>query len=301
MSEESPFLTPQDVTKTLDISSATLRRWADEFADYLSSKAASDQGRSHRRYSDKDLDTLRVVKELMNSGLTYDQARQQLAQFVMAAEQAASISSSTYTVEHSADDDGGDDPELNLAEEHDPELSENLALVAANGNESAAVAFLTNTLTTLSDTQKSILNSQAANRELLGVLIQDNFNLKEENNRLRERILEVERHQAQSRQEEEWRREALRQELEAKLMSVQQLAANALTAAHSVEMPEIKTVKSKAGCLGALFGGGDTQIVTVPRRRAGEGRESRPRGASAPQPATQQQPAHHPRPTNLPE
>ena len=302
MSEESPFLTPQDVTKALDISPATLRRWADEFSDYLSPKAASGQGRSHRRYSDEDLDTLRVVKELMNSGLTYDQARQRLAQFVMAAEQAMSVSSSAYTVEHSGDDDG--EQELDLAEDDDLELSENLALVAANGNESAAVAFLTNTLTTLSDTQKSILNSQAANRELLGVLIQDNFNLKEENTRLRERILEIERSQAQSRQEEEWRREALRQEMDAKLMSVQQLATNAMTAAHSVEMPEIKAVKSKAGCLGALFGGGDTQIVTVPRRRGREGRESRPTGpakASAPQPPQQQQPAHYPKPTNLPE
>lgn len=303
MSEEAPFLTPQDVTKALDISPATLRRWADEFSDYLSPKAASGHGRSHRRYSDEDLDTLRVVKELMNSGLTYDQARQQLAQFVMAAEQATTISSSTYEVEHSAADDD-DDQELDLADDDDLELSENLALVAANGNESAAVAFLTNTLTTLSDTQKSILNSQAANRELLGVLIQDNFNLKEENTRLRERILEVERSQAQSRQEEEWRREALRQELDAKLISVQQLATNAMTAAHSVEMPEIKAVKSKAGCLGALFGGGDTQIITVPRRRGREGRESRSTGpamASAPQQPAPQQPAHYPKPTNLPE
>jgi DNA-binding transcriptional MerR regulator len=304
MSEEAPLLTPHDVTKALDISSATLRRWADEFSDYLSPKAASGQKRSHRRYSDEDLDTLRVVKELMNSGLTYEQARQQLAQFVMAAEETTSVSSAAYTVEHSARDDEDDDQELDLAEDDDLELSENLALVAANGNESAAVAFLTNTLTTLSDTQKSILNSQAANRELLGVLIQDNFNLKEENNRLRERILEIERSHAQSRQEEEWRREALRQELDAKLMSVQQLAANAMTAAHSVEMPEIKAVKSKAGCLGALFGGGDTQIVTVPRRRGREGHESRPPGpkASAPQPPQQQQqPAHYPKPTNLPE
>ena len=42
-------------------------------------------------------------------------------------------------------------------------------------------------------------------------MLQDNFNLKEENNRLRERILEVERDVSQNRQEEEWRREALPQ------------------------------------------------------------------------------------------
>ncbi len=304
MSKESAFLTPQAVARELDVSPATLRRWADEFSDYLSQKAASAQGRSHRRYTDEDLETLLAVKELMNSGMTYEQARQQLAQFTAPPEQDESISPE-YSVDDSAASDFKQAPDLI---EEDLEQDEDTALMVTNGNESAGVAFLTNTLTTLSDTQKSILNSQAANRELLGVLIQDNFNLKDENNRLRERILEIERNNAQSRQEDEWRREALRQELDAKIMSVQQLATQAITTAQSVESPDIKAVKSKPGCLGALFGGGDTQIITVPRRRSRGGRETHSTGippAASPQytqpPPAQQQQANHPKPMGPPE
>jgi uncharacterized protein YlxW (UPF0749 family) len=150
------------------------------------------------------------------------------------------------------DDDDGDD------DDHQP-----MDLVASGSGESPALAFLTNTLATLSDSQKSILNSQSANRELLGVLLQDNFNLKEENNRLRERILEVERDVAKQRQDEDWRREALRQELESKIASSNQLAQEAMAAAQSIEMPEIKTIETKPGCLGMVFGRGSTQVITT--------------------------------------
>jgi hypothetical protein len=183
------------------------------------------------------------------------------------------------------------------------------ALVASDGSESPAIAFLTNTLMALSEGQKSILNSQAANRELMGVLIQDNFNLKEENNRLRERILELERNTAQTRREEEWRRETLRQELDTKIATVQQLATEALTTASSVEMPEIKAVSTKPGCLGALLGVGGTQIVSLPHRRPRESQEARSAGAFPPTAAGQpssslpsQRPsAAHPKPTAPPE
>lgn len=290
MNEQVTFWTPQAMARKLDISTATLRRWSDEFSEHLSQQADSAEGRSHRRYTDEDLDTLLVVKNLMNSGLTYEQARQQLAG-------------------HEGDDSAAndDEAELNLRDEVGLEPEEDRALVAANGNESPAIAFLTNTLATLSDTQKSILNSQSANRELLGVLIQDNFNLKEENNRLRERILDIERSLAQSRQDEEWRREALRQELEAKVASAQQLAQQALMAARSVEAPEIKAVKSKPGCLGALLGASDTEIVTVPRRRSREGRGIPTAGPASggvswqqSSPPAQQRPIH-PKPTAPPE
>ena len=78
MSEQSLLRTPQAVSQELDISSATLRRWADEFADYLSTDANSDQGKSHRRYSDQDVEALRAIKDLLNTGMTYEQVHQQL-------------------------------------------------------------------------------------------------------------------------------------------------------------------------------------------------------------------------------
>jgi len=140
----------------------------------------------------------------------------------------------------------------------------------------------------------------------MGVLLQDNFNLKEENNRLRERILEVERDVSQNRQEEEWRREALRQELETKLVAVNQLAMEAMSTARSVESPEIRAIDNKPGCLGMLFNRGSTQIVTVPRRRNSKtspGRRpgSPPNSMQQPASSSQQSSRSHPKPYFPPE
>ncbi|GAB4424718.1 MAG: hypothetical protein Kow0031_03880 [Anaerolineae bacterium] len=309
MEEQAVLRSAQVVAKKLDISPATLRRWSDEFSDFLTDDAAGTGERSQRRYHDSDLARLRVVRDLMNEGHTYEQVRRQLSkngamplepdgivtdephhaagEFDFAADFVAATGDGAGV---EGDDDDDDDDELTGA-----------ALVAAGNGAESAVAFLTNTLATLSDSQKSILNSQAANRELLGVLLQDNFNLKEENNRLRERMLQVEREVSQSRQDEEWRREALRQELEAKITAVGQMAneaAKSAAAASSVEVPEIKTVETNAGCLGSLLGLKNQQVVVVPRRRKAEAAP----GAPPSPPATAQPPAvNHPKPLFPPE
>lgn len=303
MNEESAFWAPQAMARELDISPATLRRWSDEFSGYLSPEANSDQGRSHRRYSNSDLEVLFDVKELMSNGLTYEQARQQLTDHL------EGVSEPVTRVSPEIDGDdlspGGFGQPLDVMDD-ETEENEEKALIAANGSESPAVAFLNNTLATLSDTQKSILNSQSANRELLGVLIQDNFNLKEENNRLRERILEIERGMTHRHQEEEWRREAMRQELEAKVAMAQQMAQQAITTAQSieVEVPEIKTTKSNPGCLGAMLGLTNTEVAVVPRRRKGKSSQAAGPVGGAPQypasPSASSRPVH-PRPTAPPE
>ncbi|MBN1217891.1 MAG: MerR family transcriptional regulator [Anaerolineae bacterium] len=293
MSEQTTFHAPQDMAGALDVSPTTLRRWSQRFGDFLSAEATgTDEGRSHRRYTDADLMTLQMIKELMNKGMTYEQVHQQLAlQFAASQEKPVS------TPPGPSDDDffPHDFPMDEEAQER--------GLIASNGNE-AAVAFLTNTLATLSESQKSILNSQAANRELMGVLIQDNFNLKEENNRLRERILDVERNLAQARQENEWQRETLRQELDAKIVSTQQLAIEAITTAQSMPAPDIKAVKSKPGCLGRLLGAsGDIQVVSVPRPREKRA-DGRPMGVIPPSYSpspSQPPPPFHPKPTRPPE
>ena len=309
MSNQSVLRSSQAVAKELDISPATLRRWSDEFADYLSIGAGSSKSGSHRRYTDNDVLTLIVIKEMMNNGMTYEQVRQNLN-----GHTADDIPNSPSAPESRADSEfdystlagferinAPDNDEDNASESGDR------AIVAISEG-SPAIAFLTNTLATLSDSQKSILNSQAANRELLGVLLQDNFNLKEENSRLRERILEVERGVAQNRQEDEWRREALRQELESKISAANQLAMEAISTARSVETPQIKAVENKPGCLGVLFGRGSTQIVTVPQRRKKvEGHSSdqlqglSPAGPQPPSTAVQQRPPNHPKPLFPPE
>jgi DNA-binding transcriptional MerR regulator len=282
MSEELIHRAPQTVARELDISLSTLRRWSDEFSAYLSTSAGA-AGQTSRRYLDSDITTLLTIKNWVNEGMTYEQVHQQLnGQSGGEADASPPLPPPL----------GGPDAQ---EEEHKEQ-----ALVATGGPESPAMAFLTNTLATLSDNQKSILNSQAANRELLGVLLQDNFNLKDENTRLRERILEVEREVAQTRQDEEWRREALRQELDAKIATATQLATQALTAAHSVETPEIRAIESKTGCLGMLLGRGGMQIISLPRRSKGRAEPMLPTTASVPsaQPSASPQ---HPKPMFPPE
>lgn len=141
------------------------------------------------------------------------------------------------------------------------------ALARANGNE--ALGFLDNTLTNISDNQKSLLNSQAANRELMGVVIQDNFNLKDENVRLRERVLDLEKRMAQISRDEQRQRDVMRQEFEDKIAAIHQMATDAMVTAKTTEAPDIKAVSTeRGGCLGSLFGGGGMKIITLPRRSA---------------------------------
>ncbi len=70
-------------------------------------------------------------------------------------------------------------------------------------------------LQTLADAQRAILNSQQANRDLIGVVIQDNFNLKAENHKLRDRMLTLERDLTELRRRDEARREAVEARLQA--------------------------------------------------------------------------------------
>jgi regulator of replication initiation timing len=188
------------------------------------------------------------------------------------------------------------DKELEILE---TEQSQETALVSINGNEATVFDFLDDTLATISDNQKSLLNSQAANRELLGVVIQDNFNLKEENSRLRERILELERRMAQQNREEQQQREMLRREMDTKIANVQEMAIEAMVTAKSTEVPDVKAVSTKLGCLGALFGGGGLKIVTLPRAKANNDSSAIPTAASVNVSAGQH--GSHPKPMFPPE
>lgn len=207
MSDTSRHRQPQEIVARLEVSPSTLRRWSEEFAEFLSSEANPPEGKQQRRYSDEDLATFITVKGLMSEGLTYEQVRQRLR------ESQASKKS--------------DGPGSMVAAE--------AALPLA-----PAMTFLADTLHNVADSQQAVLNSQAANRELLGVVLQDNFNLKEENTRLRERMLELERQMAQLRRDEEARRESLRSELEARMQDMQRLVM----------------LRSRSGCLSGLLGGG---------------------------------------------
>lgn len=81
--------------------------------------------------------------------------------------------------------------------------------------EGVSVQNMHNVLRTIADAHHTLLNSQAANRELIGVVVQDNFNLKDENRKLRERMLELERSLAEYQRREESRKERMESRLRA--------------------------------------------------------------------------------------
>ena len=110
-----------------------------------------------------------------------------------------------------------------------PDESSDARIIASVSDASpfddANAPMLAATLHTLNEAQRAILNTQQANRDLIGVLVQDNFNLKAENERLRDRMLTLERDFAETRRREELRRESVEERLQ-----VAEAAANALLA-----------------------------------------------------------------------
>lgn len=70
-------------------------------------------------------------------------------------------------------------------------------------------------ISAIANTQQTVLNSQSAVREMVGVVVQDNFNLKDENRKLRDRMLELERSLAEYQRREETRKERLESRIRA--------------------------------------------------------------------------------------
>lgn len=180
---------PSEVASQLGVSPSTLRRWSNEFADFLSDAAGrpeSEAGKTaHRRYLDEDLETLMAVKGLLAEGQTYIQVGRRLE--ALRLRQAPEDTDEAEEVQATA---------------LGPSLRETSAVAPA-------VSVLADTLHTVADGQQLLLGSQHANRELLTVVLQDNFNLKEENAKLRDRMLELERDLAEMRRLDEVRRETL--------------------------------------------------------------------------------------------
>jgi DNA-binding transcriptional MerR regulator len=219
------YYLPKDIGNELHVSPSTLRRWSDEFADFLSELAgrphiATDGQATHRRYTDQDLETLRAIKGLLAEGLTYMQVgkRLELLRQRQAAADAESGERSQVTVlGPSAMDSSSVNPGFSL---------------------------LANTLNTVADGQQLLIGSQQANRELLSVMIQDNFSLKEENAKLRERMLDLERDLSEMRRTGESRSGAL----ELRLQRIEERFRRGTSKANKAKRAE------RSGCLAQLFG-----------------------------------------------
>ena len=104
-----------------------------------------------------------------------------------------------------------------------------------------AVTVLADTLHTVADGQQLLLGSQQANRELLTVVLQDNFNLKQENAKLRDRMLELERDLISTRRREH----SQRRNLEARLRRVEEQLRP--------KEPDPEQ-NSRSGCLSRILG-----------------------------------------------
>jgi hypothetical protein len=101
-------------------------------------------------------------------------------------------------------------------------------LVRMSDGGQALARLVGDTLSNLAGSQQIILNGQSALREMVGVVVQDNFNLQDENRKLRERMLELERALAEYQRREETRKdrsESRIRALEATVAALQQQVA----------------------------------------------------------------------------
>lgn len=150
-----------------DISPTTLRRWTDRYADFLSDEAVSD-----REYNETDVALLRTVESLRQQDIGHDEIENHLREIEQKRREITPLRS------------------------HDGEVIDGAPA-------DSAAAAVTHLLQHLDETHQSVLNTQLANRDLLGVVIQDNFNLKEENARLRKRLRALE-HEVSRLKESDW-------------------------------------------------------------------------------------------------
>ena len=178
------LLAPAEAAELLEISVATLRRWAGRFEAFLD--PASDPAPDAPRYSDNDLETLAHIKRWLEEGWTYDQVTEKLG---------SAAQSDAVTGESKAWHEAPTDAVLTDVVE-DAGAAYGLQAVDAL---SPAARFVRDAIQGLTDTQQIILNSQQASRSLMGVMVQDNLNLKGEAASLRERMLELERELAEQR------------------------------------------------------------------------------------------------------
>jgi len=165
-----------EVAQHLQVDQATLHEWNRRFAQFLVSELDGD----NPRYTSADIAALVTVQKLLDQGFSDEQVIQFLTPKRIEVVKAEPIALTT-----------GDETATFL-----PQV-------------------VGDVLSTIANSQQSVLNSQATVREMVGVVVQDNFNLKDENRKLRDRMLELERAFAEYQRREETRKERLESRLRA--------------------------------------------------------------------------------------
>jgi regulator of replication initiation timing len=168
-----------EVASHLQISHAQLSEWNSRFGHLL----AGDMTGAQPRYSNADVAVLMSIQRLLTLGLDDSEIHNQLTP------KRLPIPNLSTEIDHAA-----------LAQEE---------TALANLTTGGVPQVVADLLGTIASSQQTVLNSQGAVREVVNVMVQDNFNLKEENRRLRDRVLEVERTFAEYQRREETRKERL--------------------------------------------------------------------------------------------
>ncbi len=184
-SPDTQLYTAAAAADQLHVSPDTLRRWTKEFAAQLSATAV---GAGYYRYSGSDIKRLQIIRDLLSEGKTANEIARQLSPH----EPEPPVADETPKAPDAGNDNHRSSrPAPEPSRPTGPESS-----VVLQGSDTAArepaMIVLREVLTGFGAGQEAILNSQQANRNLMGVVIQDNFNLKEENARLRDRMLKLE-------------------------------------------------------------------------------------------------------------
>ncbi len=189
----STLLRPAEAAQRLGIPASTLRRWSRRFAAFLSPQAngvrEADGSRGHRRYTPQDLDILARCKTLLSQGYTFEQVAEQLE---------ATVAPEVIVVEGEIEEN---------AREQEPVREEVGSDIVREEDAADLGQMIAQMLASLSGSQQMLITGQQTERELLRIVIQDNLNLKEENKRLRERMVETERRIFEMKREMEHYRE----------------------------------------------------------------------------------------------
>jgi DNA-binding transcriptional MerR regulator len=201
------FYSLAEVAGHLQISLETLRHWNQRFTQFLGVEATA----ALPRYTSADIAVLLTVQKYLDQGFDDDEVRHQLTPKRILPQTPASTA-------------------LASTETHELTVGGGLGFPQV----------VTDLLSTIANSQQSVLNGQSTVREIVNVVVQDNFNLKDENRKLRDRILELERVFAEYQRREETRKERLEgrvRALEQTVMALQQQTAQIVQAFRQRQQP----------------------------------------------------------------
>jgi len=177
-----PAFTFAEVAHHLQVAPDTLRQWNLRFGKFM----VSDMTVADPYYSSADVAALITVQKLLEQGFDDEAVSDQLTPKRLQIIRAESIS---------------------LTPDQRRLLKEEATALLPH--------VVSDMLSTIANSQQTVLNSQSSMREVVGVVVQDNFNLKDENRKLRDRMLEIERALAEYQRREETRKERMESRLRA--------------------------------------------------------------------------------------